>query len=293
MATPAFQQLAEGRRQSFDKLIDLHERLSQSVDPFMRYAAGWAAMYAAQKRGSGDSDAAQLLAEERWREINGKNVSIYYGEDPKILHVQAKLALAMSDQLRYERKLWTPRERQETARRIGELAHTHLGQMTGGDARMRGELAEIACLQVLWRNHTIDHLPILNAVPAGPAKDMRTGMISAYSTDIYAYRPGSSKQYKGANIQMKSTLRPQHKDRYGDIMVLIGATPDFRLPGGGNNGSSVRRIAYTTETCLDETYVRDQLPEPDAYALNASTQNVISKTIRTIRQRNDLSADNS
>lgn len=255
MALSAFEQLEKGARQEYGRLIELHDRFAVSADPFMRYAAGWAAMYAAQRavRLSEVIDVAhaQQMANERWAEIDGPKPTMYEA-DPDVIHAQAKLALALSDQICQERREWTETERRVTTQKVAEVALDCLPVIEAGNATMIGELAEIACLQLMWRpTNTEADQQIFNGVPAGPAKDQRAGKGYRYATDIYALPAGKSRDVKHVNVQMKTVLRETDYSRYDKIIALIGANTHFAHNRRGEHDGQ-ERIRFTVEACTAE-----------------------------------------
>lgn len=283
MAKSAFEQLEKGSYQEFENLIDLHDRFALSSDPFMRYSSGWAAIYAAQRANryaqKADAVFAQQLAVERWTEVDRVAPSMYQA-DPEVLFTQAQLALAMSPQISMEQHMWSQQQRLHVAQNVGEIALKCIPIMARGNQSMTGELAEIACLQLIWREseHTGTVQNIVNGIPAGPAKDQRRGRASRYSTDIYAHLTNPDVRSKSINVQVKSRLRNSDYRRYGDIVALIGANTHYGIAGKGHR-TGLERIKFTAEACAAEA--NNQGTEEH----NAIIQQSSASVYRTIHEK--------
>lgn len=287
MTMSAFEQLERGSRQEYDTLIELHDRFAVSSDPFMRYAAGWAAMYAAQRavrfRWCTDTANAKEMALERWSEIDQPTETMYEA-DPDVIHANARLAIAMGDQICEEKRDWTESERLQIYRDISSIALDCLPVMADGNVVMTGELAEIACLQLMWRPGIAEDRPyVFNGIPAGPAKDRRGGTGSRYATDIYAYPALPGSRLKSVNVQVKSRLQKRDFHRYGYIMALIGANTHFAHPDKGGH-TSVERIGYTVEACAMEA--ESPQASPDTPTLDISSSKVYSTIYERFLIRN-------
>lgn len=283
MSLSAFAQLEKGPRQSFDKLMDLHDRFAISGDPFMRYAAGWAAMYAAQKGLNNDTDYAQGLAESHWGELDHPIDSVYV-DSPKVLYIESQLAMGMSDQIRFSRKIWTPDERLLVGRTLGDIATDFVSDVVKDDPNVRGKLAEVACMQLLWRRSPdLENLNTINAIPAGPAKDQRRGWSAPFSTDIYAHVSGAGRVHRPANIQMKSTATAKDRERYADIVAVVGANTHFAHPSA--TATTKQRIIFTVGECSREAN-QETLTEQVKNTLDQSSRKIHSDIKPILDMRN-------
>lgn len=281
MPAPVFSLLEKGSKLPYDNLIDLHDRLTQSADPFMQYAAGWAALYASQKFTERGSDEAFHTAQIHWAEVSETKKTSYYHDDPASLSLQAFLCVAIADQIRYERQRWAPEERQEVFENLGEVATECLRTADRGNRRSIGLLSEIACLQLVWRPS--DNLLPLNAFPAGPAKDSREPGHRQFNTDIYAITPGISRKKKGANIQVKTHLGDAEKSKYdSDIIVMIGANTHFHHPN--SDVATHTRVRFTAHGCIDEA-LGSAVPPATTRSLDLSAQNVHQAISESLRKR--------
>jgi hypothetical protein len=268
---PLFSTLARSEKASFDALVDVHDRLNASADPFMLYAAGWAALYASQKDAHSGADNYLEIALDHWREIE-PSMSSNYECDPNTLSLQAKLCISMVHVLRNERQLLSERSRRDVYAAIGAVATECIHDREAAPHRKLGLMAEIAFLQLLWRPS--DHEP-LNAVPAGPGKDARKH--SQFNTDLYAYLPGTPKRKKGVNIQVKATLDADKTRKYDQsVMVLLGGNSHLLHPSRDVSGET--KVKFTAQACAEESH-DGNISSANKSILDRSTS-FVYKTIR-------------
>lgn len=241
--------LEKGSALETGSLLSLHDTLATHADPYLQIIAGWAALYASQKNASvGDVDSYFELAQERWVQATIEAES-EFENDPVNVSLKAQLYSAIAPQIRLEKAVWTPEQRRTVSQKIGAIANKCVPDVERGDPLRKGLLAEIACLQLLWRDSPCT--PILNSVPAGPGKDSRIGT-TRLNTDVYAFIPGTKQSQKGVNLQVKSTLTPEKQAKYDfSVVVPIVATRHYEHPRG-NSASPRERILYAAQSCQAE-----------------------------------------
>lgn len=215
----------------FENLVAAHDALAQSADSSMQYMAAWAMLYASQKSSHPDAAEAFHVATRSLEQIASEPVKKIYGWTDEDVPARAAFALALAPQIRSPRREYTNDERTGIYRGLGLVLNRALIETEAGDDYAQGVLSEVVVAALQWRPTPVT-LSVLNAVPAGPAKDSRNHGMQQFSTDLYAYHPTINSTSKGrVNVQVKTTAKSWTRKRYDtETVAVIGLNEAVQPP---------------------------------------------------------------